>query len=244
VQAITARGGRVVLYRAGRTPAGARASASHTAAIAGDYRLTRALFAQAGATVADSLEAFDDGVQLAVRLAERPARGRRLVVLSNAGFECVAAADWLGPLELAPLSDATVAAVRDVLERCRVGEVVDIHNPLDVTPMTDDEGYEAVARAFLSDANADVGVIGCVPLTAALQTVPPGTGHAEDVADPAGIVARLGRLWREGGIPWVAVVDGGRRFDPMADALASTGLPVFRSMDRALRALGAWADRL
>ena len=40
---IASQGRTVILYRAGRTPAGAQASASHTASIAGDYAVMRAL---------------------------------------------------------------------------------------------------------------------------------------------------------------------------------------------------------
>ena len=47
-RAITAQGRTVILYRAGRTPAGALASASHTASIAGDYAVMRALVRQRG----------------------------------------------------------------------------------------------------------------------------------------------------------------------------------------------------
>ena len=115
---------------------------------------------------------------------------------------------------------------------------MDIHNPLDLTPMTGDEGYEAVVRAVLADPNVDIGVVGCVPLTSALHTLP---GSAETgFCAPGGVVARLGRLWNEGGKPWVVVVDSGPLFDPMAAALAARGIPVFRAADRALRALGAW----
>jgi acyl-CoA synthetase (NDP forming) len=131
--------------------------------------------------------------------------------------------------------------VSDVLARLRVSEVVDVHNPLDLTPMTNDAGYEAIARAVLSDPGVDLAVVGCVPLTAALHTVPAAAGIPDDLAASDGVVARLGRLWREGGVPWVAVVDAGARFDPMAVALAEWGVPVFRSADRALRALDAWS---
>ena len=40
---IVSSGRSVILYRAGRTAAGAKASASHTASIAGDYVVTREL---------------------------------------------------------------------------------------------------------------------------------------------------------------------------------------------------------
>ncbi|NUN52158.1 MAG: hypothetical protein HUU06_05145, partial [Planctomycetaceae bacterium] len=41
--------------------------------------------------------------------------------------------------------------------------------------------------------------------------------------------------------PWIAVVDAGEPFDPMARLLAAEGIPTFRSADRALRAFGRYA---
>jgi acyl-CoA synthetase (NDP forming) len=41
--------------------------------------------------------------------------------------------------------------------------------------------------------------------------------------------------------PWVAVVDGGRLYDPMVDLLEGTGIPVIRTMDRAVRALARYS---
>ncbi|MFV1959151.1 MAG: acetate--CoA ligase family protein, partial [Planctomycetota bacterium] len=75
VARITASGRPVVLYRAGRTPMGAEATASHTASIAGDYAVTRALAEAAGALVAGSLADFDDLVRLAVLLDGKGVRG-------------------------------------------------------------------------------------------------------------------------------------------------------------------------
>jgi acyl-CoA synthetase (NDP forming) len=40
--------------------------------------------------------------------------------------------------------------------------------------------------------------------------------------------------------PVVAVVDSGALFDPLCEALRAGGLPVFRSADRAVRALCRW----
>ena len=74
-RAITQSGRSVVLYRAGRTAAGAAASASHTAAIAGDYAVTRALAREAGALVAETLEEFEEFVRLIARLGDRRPAG-------------------------------------------------------------------------------------------------------------------------------------------------------------------------
>ena len=34
-----------------------------------------------------------------------------------------------------------------------------------------DEGFEEAVRILMQDENADLGIIGCVPMTAALNTV-------------------------------------------------------------------------
>jgi len=231
---IAQRGGTVVLYRAGRTPAGAAASASHTASIAGDYAVTRGLARQAGVVVAESIADFEDLVRLFARLGRAPLDGRRLAAVSNAGFECVAIADNLGALTLAPLAAETTAALEALLRRSKLASVVDVHNPLDLTPMTADAPFEEAVRIVLSDPGVDLGAIGCVPLTAALSTLPPGPGHHEDVAREDAIVARLIRLRASIAKPWIAVVDSGVLYDPMARLLDEAGIPTFRSADRAL----------
>jgi acyl-CoA synthetase (NDP forming) len=238
--AITARGGTVVLYRAGRTPAGAAAAASHTAAVAGDSAITRPLAESAGVVVAESLEDFEDLVRLFAMLGDRPAHGMHLGAVSNAGYECVAIADSLGPFELARFAEPTTAALRAILERARLESIVTLRNPLDVTPILADEPYEAVVRAILSDPGVDAALVGCVPLTGALETLAAGSAHGEDLRHEGSIARRLARLRDEGAKPWVAVVDAGRLYDPLADALEAARIPVFRTADRALRVFGRY----
>ena len=110
-----------------------------------------------------------------------------------------------------------------------------MHNPLDLTPMTADAPYEAVVRAVMDDPGVDLGVVGCVPLTGALATLAAGPGHGEDLTREGSVVQRLVRLRGEIAKPWVAVVDAGALYDPMARALDEAGIPTFRSADRALR---------
>jgi acyl-CoA synthetase (NDP forming) len=236
---ITASGRSVVLYRAGRTRAGAQASRSHTASIAGDYRVTRLLFEQAGVLVADTLDAFDDLVALALASADRQA-GPRLAALSNAGFECVAMGDALGSLELAAFGDATRSRLASLFADAGLAGIVDVHNPLDLTPMADDGVYEAIVRAALDDEGVDAAVVGVVPLTGALQTLPASPDWVEDLSREEAVAARLARVNREVRKPMLVVVDAGSRFDPLARALAAGGLAVFRSAPRAVRALDTW----
>jgi acyl-CoA synthetase (NDP forming) len=241
---ITAGGRTVVLYRAGRTPAGAEAAASHTAAVAGDYAATRRLAEAAGVVLADTLEDFDDLVRLFVALRGRRPAGRRLGAVSNAGFECVAIADNLEAFTLADFSPATTAALGDVLERARIAEIVGVHDPMDLTPIMGDADYEEISRRVLADPNVDLGLVGCVPLTQALNTLVPGEAHGEDLAREDSIANRLVRLFHATAKPWVAVVDSGSLYDPMVARLEAGGVPTFRAADRALRLFNRWAAAL
>ncbi len=246
VAEITASGRPVVLYRAGRTPAGARATASHTASIAGDYPVTRELAAAAGAVVAESLADFEDLVRLFCGLCDKTVAGRRLGAVSNAGFECVAIADHLGRFEAPAFGAATRRRLAEILEGRRLGSIVEVRNPLDVTPILGDEAFEEAVRAVLGDQGVDVGVVGCVPLTGELTTLAAGGGreedHDEDLEQPGSVAQRLACLRDETSKAWVAVVDGGPLYDPMARLLEKRGVVTFRTADRALRLFGRYCD--
>lgn len=224
---ITASGRQVVLYRAGRTAAGASATSSHTASIAGDYAVTEELAARAGVTVADSLEKFADLIRLLVRFHDQPVRGPQLGLLSNAGFECVAAADHLGGLELAELTPDTAWRLDTLLARNHLDGVVTVQNPLDITPTAGDVAVVDAARAVLEDENVDIALFGCVPFADALSTL--GTN--------VGLAARLGAMFAESVVPFAVVVDAGTAYDPFVAQLERQRIPTFRTMDRAVRAL-------
>jgi acyl-CoA synthetase (NDP forming) len=239
---ITAKGKAVILYRAGRSSAGAAASAGHTAAIAGDYAVNRELAGHAGVLVCETTVDFEDMVKLFALLGNARVTGTRLGAVSNAGFECVSISDHLGGLELADLTEHTQAGLLSLLKGCRVDEVVDIRNPVDLTPMMPDAPFVEGCRLVMDDENVDLGLVACVPLTAALQTLAPAETHAEDVYAEESVARRLVKLKDQVNKPWVAVVDGGPLFDPMARMLEGAGIPTFRTADRALRLFGRFCS--
>jgi acyl-CoA synthetase (NDP forming) len=232
---ITATGRRVILYRSGRTTAGSSASASHTASVAGDYPITRGLAQSAGVVVAESLADFYDLTRLFCFLRDKRVTGWRLGALSNAGFECVAIADNAGSFQLESLNPETTRRLEDIFRRCRIDTIVDVHNPVDLTPIMDDETFEEAIRVVLEADNIDVGIIGCVPLTGALNTLVGAAGHRENVFDERSIASRMARLKTTIRKPWVAVVDAGSLYDPMASLLEEHEVPTFRTSDHALR---------
>ncbi len=239
---LRAGGRQVVLYRAGRTAAGAGASASHTAAIAGDATVTRQLARAAGVAWAETPAEFDDLLRTFTLLDGRPAAGRRLGAVTNAGSECVTIADHAGSLSLARFSAATERALGDLLVPAGITSVVDVHNPLDLTPIAGASIAGAAARIILEADEVDAGIVGAVPMADSIETLPPGEGHLEDLTRPGALADVLADLWRTTSKPWIAVVDAGPLYEPFRDQLAAAGIPVLGTADAATRALAAWCE--
>ncbi|MHB8080536.1 MAG: acetate--CoA ligase family protein [Candidatus Krumholzibacteriia bacterium] len=232
-----ARGQRVIVFKAGRTALGAQAAASHTASLAGDYAVAHACLTAAGVTVAESLDEFEDLIKTFTLLHARPAAGRRVGILSNAGFECATATDVLDGLRLAAFDVDTRAALDAALPSYAHRD-----NPIDATPIAGTDGWARAAGAVLACPEVDCAILSAVPVTPALDNLPrdPQGRHAEDLDAPGSQAGRMLELWRRDRKPWVAVVDAGPLYDPLASRLERGGVPVFRKIDRAVRALAAF----
>jgi acyl-CoA synthetase (NDP forming) len=115
-----------------------------------------------------------------------------------------------------------------------------VHNPIDLTPMAGDAAYEDSLRAVMESDGIDIGIVGCVPLTVALDTLPAGPGHDNDLAKADGVGLRLARLQATLDKALVAVVDAGAVYDPLVAVLERHGIPTFRTADRALRLLNVF----
>ncbi|MGZ4299649.1 MAG: CoA-binding protein, partial [Solirubrobacteraceae bacterium] len=129
----------VVVLKVGRSPAGARAAAAHSGALAGDQRVFRSLVAEAGAVWADDVHEL---LELSKTIATRriaPARaaptaagGRGLAIMTCSGGDSAQGADeaqQLG-LELPELSPQTQARLAELLPSAAT-----VANPLDYTAM-------------------------------------------------------------------------------------------------------------
>jgi len=241
-----ALGKDVVFYKAGRTSEGRSATAGHTASVAGDYAVCEAALRQAGAFVAADFNEFADLLRVVLPLRGKQAHGNRLAAISNAGYESVGMADSIrqegAELRLTPFSAGTAATMQATLAEHRLDGLVDVKNPLDVTPMANDTAYATLIEAALNDDGVDLVVAGIVPLTPAMQTLAPGEGHRESILDPGSIAGKLPEIAAASDKPLVVAIDSGALFDPLADAMQAGGLPVFRSADRAVRALARWVD--
>jgi acyl-CoA synthetase (NDP forming) len=115
---------------------------------------------------------------------------------------------------------------------------VDVHNPVDLTPMADDAAFGDAVAAILASEGVDLALIGNVPFTPALTTTA-AEGDGASLVAPGTVGGALVELWRTTTKAWATVVDAGSRYDPLARALEAAGIPTFRTVDRAVRALGA-----
>jgi acyl-CoA synthetase (NDP forming) len=160
-----------------------------------------------------------------------------VAVLSNAGFECAAAADALFGMELAGLAPETLERLAELLPP----GIIDVHNPVDATPITPTDSYGALAEALAQDPNVDMVVVAGVPATPFQNSLAAGEGHREDVTGKDGLATRLARMFDRTSKPVVFSVDSGALYDPLARAMREGGLPTFRRIDRATRALARYS---
>jgi len=238
-------GKRVLVYKSGRSPEGRKATSSHTASVAGDYKVCRAILENAGVFVAETLAEFENAVRSLPALAGKTVLGSRVGLISNAGFECVILADSLKngfELELARIDESTRARIAELLSPLGIDRLQDIRNPLDLTPVADDAAFAGCVEALLADPNVDCAVVSPVPMTAALQTLAPSEAQAENIHGPQSVGRRLIEIIRRTVKPVVVNIDAGRLYDPLAEMLSRESIPVFRRSDEALRFLGKYVQ--
>jgi acyl-CoA synthetase (NDP forming)/GNAT superfamily N-acetyltransferase len=165
---IAARVGRskpVVAVKSGRTVAGRRGAASHTAAAATPDVAVDSLFAQAGVTRVDSLDELFDVATL-FDLAPLP-KGRRVAIVGNSGGPGVLAADACesAGLDVTELSDTTRRRLAALLPPGAA-----ISNPVDLLAATDPASFEAALRVLLDDGDVDAVITVYTPIQPGSET--------------------------------------------------------------------------
>ena len=148
-------GVRVAVLKVGSSPAGARAAAAHSAALAGDQRVFRSLIEEAGAIWAgDVHELLELAKALAVPGATRARDG--LAIVTCSGGDSAQGADEASSrgLELPALTPSTRDRLREQLPPAAT-----VANPLDYTAMIwgDSDALGGLVRTIGEDP--DVGQV-------------------------------------------------------------------------------------
>ncbi len=116
---------------------------------------------------------------------------------------------------------------------------------MDINPGANDKLHTTIIELLAQDPNIDGIVAGLDPLSPVTKTLPEGPGVHGSLDSEHSIVKLLPELVARLDKPVIGVVDGGKLYDPMVDALEKGGVPVFRSSDRAVAALAKYiAGRL
>lgn len=214
----------ILVVKAARTQAGARAGSSHTGALAELDVATEALLAQCGAQRVESVEELFD-VAVAFGNAPLP-EGDRVGIVTNAGGPGIIIADECEShgLKVADLTEATRARLRELLP-----EEAAVANPVDMIASADAARYRATLETILPDPNIDAVIAAFVP--------PLGV-QAEDVAR---VIAETGAAGRK---PVLAVLMGRQGLPQGMALLHAARVPAYIFPESAVRALGAmWRYR-
>lgn len=213
----------VVILKAGKTEVAGKAAYTHTASMVGNIHVYRGAFKQAGVIEVMDMEEMVDVVK--AFSMRGPARGNRLLILTNAGGLAVLSSD------MAPLYGLTVPKLtedlKERLEELRrkgvVAPIVVFQNPLDLTAQATSETFEQVYRILASSNLFDLHLIMPSHQPPTIDdTVIERLARVASESDAAVAVSELGesewsRLIREG-------------FD-------GKGIPAYPELSRAIRAL-------
>ena len=138
----------VIMIKAGTTPAGARATSSHTGSLAGNVEASTAAFKQAGIIRVESLESLFD---LARAFAEQPLpTGPNLTVITNSGGPGILAADACEDAGL-----HLVRPSRNTLEMLSqsLPPFASLYNPIDIIGDAKADRYRLTLEAVAQDEN-------------------------------------------------------------------------------------------
>jgi acetyltransferase len=205
----------IVVIKAGRSEAAARATLSHTGALAGSDDVMDAVFRRAGVFRVHNIS---DIFYMAELLSKQPLpKGPRLTILTNAGGPGVLATDSLmaNGGEIAELAPQTMAALNALLP-----DHWSHNNPVDILGDADADRYSRAVEICAKDPNSDGLLVVLAP---------------QGMIDPADVASQL-RPYAKLGKPIIASWMGGVKTGPGEQILNDSGIPTFPYADTAARA--------
>jgi acyl-CoA synthetase (NDP forming) len=215
----------IVALKAGRTEAGTRATASHTAALAGMDQIYDGAFKQAGIIrVRNVEELFDFGRALAL---QPPTYTKNVAVITNAGGPGIIATDALeeSGLLVQKFPDRIMAKFSEYKAKKLLLPVQSGFNPIDLSAEATSDMFALVVSTILEDP--EIGGLVVISLH-----------HAPTILDD--VPEKLAKIVPKFGKP-VMVCDMGatEMAQTMRMSFEKHGLPAYSVPERAARAL--WA---
>ena len=217
----------IIVIKAGRSEAAAKAAASHTGSLAGSDEVLEAAFRRSGVLRVNSIA---DMFYMAEVLSKQPSpKGPRLTILTNAGGPGVLATDALiaAKGELTELSPEVMEALNQVLP-----PTWSHNNPIDVIGDASPERYANAVEIAAKDPNSDGLLVVLTP---------------QSMTDPTQTAEHLKAYAKLEGKPILASWMGGAQVAAGIAILNQSRIPTFQFPDTAVRAftyMWRWAYNL
>lgn len=143
----------IVIWKSGRTEAGAKQAASHTGSLGGSNAIIMGTFKQAGIISVDS---YQELAAVAKALAWQPAaKGNRAALCSNGAGPMIGGIDHFERLGL-ELAQVTPQTLKELKEHFPPTYVIGKGNPVDVTGGANADDYRFTIQKFYDDPNVDI----------------------------------------------------------------------------------------
>ncbi len=214
----------VLILKSGRTEAGMKAATSHTGSLAMRDEIFDAVCKKVGAIRVKDFEELTDLTKAFALQAL--AKGNRIGIVSMTGAGCVMAADYSAEydLDVAKLSDETVNYIESYLPSW-----IKVKNPFDSEMLFESVGPEDCLRISLG------GVLGDKNVDCAICVLPSSPMFAFDVK---GAVKEIKEKYPHK--PFAMNFIGSKDMvDLWTKQLEDMSVPVYPSIERCVRALGA-----
>ncbi len=218
VEAATCIGKPVVVIKAGKSAAGSLAVSSHTASIAGDYKVFSDVIAQHGIIEAQSeyeILSYCKGLNAYPRNI-----GRNIGIITISGGHGVAATDMCASqgMVVPEIPEAVRRKIYNRLSRS-VRDIATIRNPVDLTASAVDEDFVAVYDEMtkLSDYNAFLMLV-----------LPYSTGVSVDIG------AKVSNPSQKRIRPLVAYIPQMAKYQAFIEGFELNGVPVSDSIEGAV----------
>lgn len=219
----------IVIWKSGRSEAGAKQAASHTGSLGGSNAIIMGAFKQAGIISVDSYQELV-GVLKALTW-QPPAKGNRVAMTSNGAGPMIGGIDQLERLGLTigKLSPELLKKMKE-----RFPPTVPIHNgnPADVGGGANADDYRFVIQQFLDEKNIDIAM--------------PWFVFQDDPLEET-IVEYLSELSKKKQKPILAGGNGGPYTEKMTKLIEANNVPVYsdlRTWVAAASALAQWGKVL
>ena len=215
----------IIIWKSGRTEAGAKQAASHTGSLGGSNAIIMGAFKQAGIISVDS---YQELVGVLKALAwQPPAKGNRVAMTSNGAGPMIGGIDQLerSGLTIGKLSPELLKKMKE-----RFPPTVPIHNgnPADVGGGANADDYQFVIQQFLDEKNIDIAM--------------PWFVFQDDPLEET-IVEYLAELSNKKQKPILAGGNGGPYTEKMTKLIEANNIPVYsdlRTWVAAASALSQW----